>query len=69
MQAEVPEIECVPLLPDGWIWYEVQPGDILVGLAERARISVAELAQANCLDVNSELSARTLLFIPDERAP
>ncbi len=66
VQAQVTEIACIPMMPDDWIWYQVQVGDTLESLAQRTGATVAELAQVNCLEENSVLADQTMIFIPGQ---
>ena len=65
--VDVPEIDCISTMPDGWIWYEVQPGDTLEKLGKRTDITVDELAEVNCLEENEHLVPGSLIFIPEQK--
>jgi hypothetical protein len=49
--------------PQGWVAYEVQVADTLTSLAERYGMSVAEIADANCL-TRRVISAGQVLYFP-----
>ena len=49
--AQPYSFQCVP--PTGWVDYQIQLGDTLAQVAERAGVSVEELALANCLSVDA----------------
>jgi LysM repeat protein len=56
-----PLTNCPP--PAGWQAYLVQPGDTLEGLAERYRVPVDQLSQANCMMTTSLLPG-LYLYVP-----
>lgn len=48
--THTPEPSPTPcLIPSGWVAYEVQVGDTLSSLADRHRVTIAELLDANCM--------------------
>jgi LysM repeat protein len=59
-----PPTNCSP--PVGWLAYFVQPGETLDSIAERDRISSAELQNANCLST-TELIPGVVVFVPPMR--
>jgi len=52
---------CQP--PPDWVSIVVAPGETLAGLAQTYGVTVEELAQANCLIVNT-LPAGSILYVP-----
>jgi capsular polysaccharide biosynthesis protein len=62
--ATSPDINPTPCIyPRGWVAYEVQVADTLTSLAQRYDMSVAEIADANCL-TRRVISAGQLLYFP-----
>lgn len=54
--------------PFGWVRYSVQPGDTLYHIATMYAITTAQLQQANCLGLSTNIRVGQLLWIPN-RAP
>lgn len=70
--AELPAIDvqprdtaCTVTQPDGWVEYQVQPGDNLTYIARRGGTSVAEIVEANCLS-DETIIIGAILFVPAE---
>ncbi|HTX92941.1 MAG TPA: LysM peptidoglycan-binding domain-containing protein [Anaerolineales bacterium] len=61
-----PPTNCPP--PSGWIPYQVQPGDTLNTLSSLYGVTVAQLAQANCLLAYSLLPG-VLIYVPPVATP
>jgi membrane-bound lytic murein transglycosylase D len=47
-------------------WYTVKPGDTVLGIARKLRVTRADLSEANNLDASSRLSAGQKLIVPPE---
>ena len=56
---------CTIEQPDGWVEYEVAPGDNLTFLAKRGEVAVEELMAANCLESETILIGARL-YLPAE---
>jgi LysM repeat protein len=70
--AVLPEVDvqpqdaaCVVSRPDGWVEYQVQPGDNLTYLAKRGGTTVTEMAEVNCLASETIFIGATL-YVPAE---
>ncbi|MFN2199710.1 MAG: LysM peptidoglycan-binding domain-containing protein [Caldilineaceae bacterium] len=70
--AELPAVDvqprdeaCTVTRPDGWIQYQVQPGDNLSYIARRGEVSVTEIVEANCL-ANETIIIGASLYVPEE---
>ena len=51
--------------PDNWTQpYEVQPGDNLTGISQRANVTLEELESANCLNNPNSLPIGMTLYLP-----
>ena len=70
--AELPAIDvqprdtaCTVSQPEGWIQYQVQPGDNLSYIAKRGGSSITEIVEANCLS-NETIIIGASLYVPAE---
>jgi LysM repeat protein len=54
-------------VPEGWLLYNIQPGDTLASLAAAVQSTEAELAEANCL-TEPALTAGMQILVPREPA-
>lgn len=52
------------VVPTDWIKYTIQPGDTLYRLASRFRLSMNDLANANCLIDPGNITSGQILFVP-----
>jgi len=50
--------------PEDWIPYVIQRGDTLFYLSQRFRLTVRELASANCIEDPDNITAGQFLFVP-----
>ena len=57
------EAACTVTQPEGWVPYQVQPGDNLTYLAKRGDTDVTEIVEANCL-ISETILIGADLFIP-----
>ena len=53
LRTDLPLRTCGTDIPEGWVEYTVQEGDMLGRLAENAGVSLAEVMEVNCLDSQS----------------
>jgi LysM repeat protein len=53
LKTDLPLFQCGAAIPEGWVEYEVQPGDNLSILAERSGVSLSDVMEVNCLDSES----------------
>lgn len=53
-------------VPKGWIAYTIQPGDNLFRLSLRFDLDMDELAEANCINDPSNITAGQLLYVPPD---
>lgn len=51
-------------IPTGWVSYLVQPGDTLSQIAQRAGISLGDLATANCLTNSNRILVGQTVYLP-----
>ena len=70
--AELPAIDaqprdgaCTIIQPEGWVHYQVQPGDNLTYIARRGDTSVADIVAANCL-ANETIIIGASLYVPTD---
>ena len=60
------EVEaCVPIQPDGWIVYTIQPDDFLFNLASVTGTTVANIQAVNCF-VTDEITIGQTIFLPNQ---
>jgi LysM repeat protein len=52
------------VIPTDWIFYVIQSGDTLSSLALRFRMTVSELASANCIVQPNNITTGQLLYVP-----
>lgn len=52
------------VVPDGWLPYFIQANDTLYSLAQRFGVTVAELAEANCITEPERITAGQILYAP-----
>lgn len=62
-EAEIPE-DCVPFQPEGWIRYQVQPGDTLSELVTRSGAVPRQVARANCIRNPRLIVVGQMIFLP-----
>jgi LysM repeat protein len=53
LRTDIPLLQCGSDIPEGWTLYEVQAGDTLSTLAERSKVSLADVMAVNCIDSDS----------------
>ena len=53
---------CSP--PQGWVLYQIKPGDTLYGLSRILNVSVGLLQQANCLGASTSLRVGQSIYLP-----
>lgn len=59
-----PEEAKICEIPEGWIYYLVQPGDTFRSLAERAGTTLPALLDGNCIPYDYDLQAGEALYLP-----
>jgi LysM repeat protein len=52
--------------PEGWIRYDLKPGDTLFKLGVRFHVSEVDLATGNCLSLDSALLPGEVLLVPEQ---
>jgi spore germination protein YaaH len=52
------------VVPEDWIVYVIQPGDVMFYLSQRFGLTVNELAGANCIENPDEITAGQILYVP-----
>lgn len=56
---------CQPSVPNGWVAYQVRPGDTLYALAQRSGTTLSRLLAANCLPgTGSYIRSGQLIYLP-----
>ncbi|MBN1247593.1 MAG: LysM peptidoglycan-binding domain-containing protein [Anaerolineae bacterium] len=58
------EPERICEIPEGWVYYTVQPGDTFYSLAERAGTTLPALLDGNCKPAAYELQVGEALYVP-----
>jgi len=56
--------ECAAVRPDGWVSYQIKPGDTLSALAGEASITLTELMSINCLTNASRIVVGETVYLP-----
>jgi LysM repeat protein len=62
--AVVVPADCVPVQPEGWTVYTIQPGDTFSAIANGADADMSDLALANCVTDTGLVIAGVTVFVP-----
>ena len=63
--TQTPTVTLFPCdYPEGWIRYDIKPGDTLFKLGVRFHVSEVELATDNCLSLESPLQPGRVILVP-----
>jgi hypothetical protein len=66
-QTQGPPEDCD--IPEGWVPYTVQSGDVLVNLAEFFGLTLQELQEGNCMEEETLIYPGDVIYLPDINAP